>query len=92
MLDSRKLKQDMSAIRQALAKKKFELDEQLLEELMGSKQKLQLETESLQQTRNQESKAIGQAKAAGNEAEAESHKKAAEEAKSRGGRQQREST
>jgi len=48
-----------------LLKKKFELDVMRLAELDGERKELQLQTEALQNERNSRSKAIGQAKAAG---------------------------
>ena len=63
MLDIKKLKREQSEIKQALAKKQFDLDTEQLDALLDRKQRVQLEVESLQQSRNERSKAIGVAMA-----------------------------
>ena len=63
MLDIKKLKREQSEIKQALAKKQFDLDTEQLDALLDRKQRVQLEVESLQQSKNERSKAIGVAMA-----------------------------
>lgn len=83
MLDTRKLKQDAAQIKQDLAKKKFNLDLVQLEAMLADKQRLQLETEAAQQSKNQTSKAIGEAIAASKNDEVQSLKSAAENNKAK---------
>ncbi|NNM01024.1 MAG: serine--tRNA ligase, partial [Gammaproteobacteria bacterium] len=65
MLDPKKLREDAQAVGAALAVRGFELDVQVFENLEAERRTLQVETEALQATRNKSSKAIGQAKARG---------------------------
>jgi seryl-tRNA synthetase len=65
MLDPKKIRNDGELLAQALLKKKFVLDVERLSELDSKRKSLQLETEALQNERNQRSKSIGKAKAAG---------------------------
>ena len=65
MLDPKIIRSDAELIAQALRKKKFELDVARLAELESQRKVLQTDTEALQNERNQRSKSIGKAKAAG---------------------------
>ena len=65
MLDPKIIRSDAQAIAEALKKKKFELDVDRLAELDSQRKVLQTATEALQSERNQRSKSIGKAKAAG---------------------------
>lgn len=65
MLDPQRLRTDLDATAEKLARRGFVLDTQTLAELEQQRKKIQIETESLQSERNRRSKAIGQAKAAG---------------------------
>lgn len=65
MLDPKIIRSDAAQVAQALKKKKFELDVARLAELETQRKSLQTETEALQNDRNQRSKSIGKAKAAG---------------------------
>lgn len=65
MLDPKLIRSEPDALATQLLKKKFELDVTLLAALDGQRKQLQLQTEALQNERNSRSKAIGQAKAAG---------------------------
>jgi len=65
MLDPKIIRSDAAQIALALKKKKFELDVTRLAELESQRKSLQTETEALQNERNQRSKSIGKAKAAG---------------------------
>ncbi len=65
MLDPKNIRSDARQIALALKKKKFELDVTRLAELESKRKVLQTETEGLQSERNQRSKSIGKAKAAG---------------------------
>ncbi len=65
MLDPKNIRSDAEQIALALRKKKFELDVPRLAELDSKRKVLQTETEALQNERNQRSKTIGKAKAAG---------------------------
>ena len=65
MLDTRILRQDPEAVALRLKVRGFELDTARFRALEAERAALQRETESLQQARNQKSKAIGQAKARG---------------------------
>lgn len=65
MLDPKIIRSDAAQIALALKKKKFELDVTRLTELESQRKSLQTETEALQNERNQRSKSIGKAKAAG---------------------------
>ncbi|MGR2741068.1 serine--tRNA ligase [Billgrantia sp. Q4P2] len=65
MLDPKLLRSDLDAVAQRLAKRGFDLDTERLEALESRRRELQTETEALQNERNTRSKAIGKAKAAG---------------------------
>ncbi|MBL6905989.1 MAG: serine--tRNA ligase [Gammaproteobacteria bacterium] len=65
MLDPKIIRSDADQIAKALRKKKFELDVVRLAELDSQRKVLQTDTEALQNERNQRSKSIGKAKAAG---------------------------
>ena len=65
MLDPKIIRSDADLIAKALRKKKFELDVARLAELDCQRKVLQTDTEALQNERNQRSKSIGKAKAAG---------------------------
>lgn len=65
MLDPKIIRSDAQTLAQVLKKKKFELDVTRLAELDGQRKVLQTATEALQNERNQRSKSIGKAKAAG---------------------------
>ncbi|GHE21456.1 serine--tRNA ligase [Halomonas urumqiensis] len=65
MLDPKLLRSDLAMVAQRLAKRGFALDTSRLEALESRRRELQAETESLQNERNTRSKAIGKAKAAG---------------------------
>jgi seryl-tRNA synthetase len=65
MLDPKIIRSDAGQIAKALRKKKFELDVVRLTELDSQRKVLQTDTEALQNERNQRSKSIGKAKAAG---------------------------
>lgn len=65
MLDSKWIRSEPEALAQLLLKKKFALDVKRLVALDSNRKSLQLETENLQNERNLRSKAIGKAKAAG---------------------------
>ncbi|WP_395343314.1 serine--tRNA ligase [Ningiella sp. W23] len=65
MLDPRLLRNDIEETAKALAKKGFALDIASYNELEEKRKSLQVETQELQNERNTRSKAIGKAKAAG---------------------------
>jgi len=65
MLDPKRIRSEPELLARQLLKKKFELDVMRLAKLDGERKELQLQTEALQNERNSRSKAIGQAKAAG---------------------------
>ncbi|WMN60054.1 serine--tRNA ligase [Pseudoalteromonas xiamenensis] len=65
MLDSRFLRQDIAEAQEKLAKRGFELDVVAINELEEKRKALQTRTQELQSERNSRSKAIGQAKAKG---------------------------
>ncbi|MGR8918375.1 MAG: serine--tRNA ligase [Gammaproteobacteria bacterium] len=69
MLDPHRLRNDPEGIRQALARRGFELDLATLERLEGARKTLQTEAEGLQAERNRQSKSIGQAKSRGEDIE-----------------------
>ena len=70
MLDPKTLRQDLDAVAANLARRGFKLDRERYLELEGERKELQTRVESLRQTRNERSKAIGRAKAAGGDVEA----------------------
>ena len=65
MLDPKWIRADPEQIAKRLKIKKFELDTKRLAALDSQRKELQLQTEALQNERNSRSKAIGQAKASG---------------------------
>ncbi len=65
MLDTRLLRQDLETVAARLRTKGFELDTDAFRTLEAERASVQQETESLQHERNTKSKAIGQAKARG---------------------------
>ncbi len=65
MLDPKRLRAELDATAAALARRGYELDVRALRELEGQRKTLQVETQALQSERNVRSKAIGQAKARG---------------------------
>ena len=69
MLDPHVLRKDMEAVSRALVKRGFELDIERLQELERQRKDIQVRTEELQAERNRQSKAIGKAKAAGEDIE-----------------------
>ncbi len=69
MLDPRLLRNDLDNIARNLARRGVVLDREQYLELESSRKALQVEVEELRQERNERSKAIGQAKAAGEEIE-----------------------
>ena len=69
MLDPKLLRSDLEQVAQRLAKRGYTLDVTQFEALEGRRRDLQTETEQLQNERNTRSKAIGKAKAAGEDIE-----------------------
>ena len=69
MLDPRLLRNDLDNIARNLARRGVVLDREQYLELESSRKALQVEVEELRQERNERSKAIGRAKAAGEEIE-----------------------
>ena len=69
MLDPKRLRNEPEAVAAALARRGFEFDVAAYVALDGRRKQLQEQTESLQAERNQRSKAIGKAKAAGEDIE-----------------------
>lgn len=65
MLDPKLLRSDIDAVATALARRGFELDKAHFVELEDKRKDLQIKTQELQAQRNTRSKAIGKAKAAG---------------------------
>ena len=65
MLDPRTIRQELTATAEQLRIKGFELDVSAIESLESRRKTLQVQTEELQAERNTRSKAIGKAKAAG---------------------------
>jgi seryl-tRNA synthetase len=65
MLDIRALRNDLDAVARNLARRGYVLDRERFMDLEGRRKALQVEAESLRNERNERSKAIGQAKAAG---------------------------
>ncbi|MDR5868691.1 serine--tRNA ligase [Halomonas koreensis] len=65
MLDPKLLRSDLETVAQRLATRGFDLDTERLAALESRRRELQAETERLQNERNTRSKAIGKAKAAG---------------------------
>ena len=69
MLDPHLLRKDIDAVSRGLAKRGFELDIERLQSLERQRKEIQVRTEELQAERNRQSKAIGKAKAAGEDIE-----------------------
>lgn len=69
MLDPRLLRADLDAVARRLARRGFVLDRDRFDSLEAERKRLQIETESLRQQRNERSKRIGRAKAAGEDVE-----------------------
>ena len=69
MLDPHLLRKDMEAVNRALAKRGFALDIDRFQTLERQRKETQVHTEELQAERNRQSKAIGKAKAAGEDIE-----------------------
>ena len=67
MLDPKWIRSEPEILARRLSKRNFLLDVARLAELDGKRKELQLKTEALQNERNSRSKAIGQAKAAGDD-------------------------
>ena len=65
MLDPKQLRTDVQAVADKLATRGFELDVQTIETLEAKRKALQIQTQELQAERNERSKGIGKAKAAG---------------------------
>jgi seryl-tRNA synthetase len=70
MLDIKLLRQDLDAVVANLARRGFKLDRERWLALETQRKELQIEVERLRQTRNERSKNIGRAKAAGGDIEA----------------------
>jgi len=70
MLDPKTLRQDLDAVAVNLARRGFTLDRDRYLALEAERKELQVRVEGLRQTRNERSKAIGKAKAAGSDVEA----------------------
>jgi len=70
MLDPQLLRNELEACATKLATRGFKLDVSLLQSLEEQRKSLQIETQSLQSERNSQSKAIGQAKAKGEDVSA----------------------
>ena len=69
MLDPKILRSDLDLVAEKLLVKKYELDKARFTDLEERRKKLQVETQNLQNERNKLSKAIGQAKSRGEDAE-----------------------
>ena len=65
MLDVRLLREDIDAVAASLSKRGYTLDVDTIRQLEEKRKQAQVETQELQAERNQRSKAIGKAKAAG---------------------------
>ena len=70
MLDPRLLRTDLNAVSAELARRGFQLDVAAFEQLESERKAAQIEAERLQAERNSRSKAIGQAKAKGEDVQA----------------------
>jgi seryl-tRNA synthetase len=70
MLDPKTLRQDLDSVAANLARRGFKLDRDRYLALEAERKELQTRVEGLRQTRNERSKAIGRAKAAGGDVEA----------------------
>src|SRR5690606_36037502 len=69
MLDPKLLRTDLDGVARALARRGFVLDRARFTELEAERKRAQVEVESLRQKRNERSKEIGRAKAAGQDVE-----------------------
>ncbi|MDH5359590.1 MAG: serine--tRNA ligase [Gammaproteobacteria bacterium] len=69
MLDPKLLRSDLDGVAAQLKKRGYDLDTQRISELEAERKELQVKTEDLQSERNSSSKAIGQAKAKGEDAQ-----------------------
>ena len=69
MLDPQLIRTRLNHVATALSRRGMTLDTETLERLEGARKRVQTETESLQAERNRSSKAIGQAKASGEDIE-----------------------
>ena len=65
MLDPKLLRTDLEAVKEALARRGFELDTAAIQSLEDARKMLQTKTQQLQNERNTRSKSIGKAKAQG---------------------------
>lgn len=65
MLDPKLLRTDLDAVKEALARRGFELDTAAIQSLEDERKMLQTKTQQLQNERNTRSKSIGKAKAQG---------------------------
>jgi seryl-tRNA synthetase len=70
MLDPKLLRSDLEFCQQQLARRGFDLDTKMFTALEDKRKDLQVKTQDLQKERNAKSKAIGQAKAKGEDASA----------------------
>ncbi len=70
MLDSKTLRQDLDAVVTNLARRGFKFERERYLALESERKELQVEVEGLRQQRNERSKAIGRAKAAGGDVDA----------------------
>jgi seryl-tRNA synthetase len=69
MLDPKRLRQDLDEVADGLARRGFELDREAFAKLEEQRKELQTRTQNLQAQRNERSKAIGKAKAQGEDIE-----------------------
>jgi seryl-tRNA synthetase len=69
MLDPKRLRTELPAVAEALGRRGFKLDIAAIERLERERKALQTETQDLQNQRNTKSKAIGKAKASGEDIE-----------------------
>ncbi len=69
MLDPKRLRTDLEATASALARRGYQLDVCAISELEAQRKRLQVETQALQNERNARSRAIGHAKAKGQDIE-----------------------
>ncbi len=70
MLDPKNLRQDLDGVAANLARRGFKLDRERYVALESERKDLQVKVEGLRQARNERSKAIGRAKAAGGDVDA----------------------
>lgn len=73
MLDLKNLRQDVDSVAANLARRGFAFDRDAFLQLEGERKSLQIEVEASRQARNERSKAIGKAKAAGEDIEPLKH-------------------